>query len=392
MAESVTGAETNELTAAESNFQKNQLEEAEVICRKILQESERNIRAMILMGKIMLRRYRVDEGIRYLEKAVETDPKYILAYKLLGEVYYNKGELDKAISQFKKILEIDPLDIDAHKKVQDLSPRVPTVASAATAPSPPEVQPLPVEEKKMPAALPVNERPPAVAPSVLPAPPVAPVPPPSPPAPVAESKPLVEVKETPAPVPPAPLVTAAPAPAPAPQAPVAAAAPIMQQVNPPAGAETKAPAAPPAKPVSQQEAMELIKGRVVPLPPKAKTIIDKNLSEIKEIPGVIGSILINKDGLTIGSSLSQNTEMDKELVGALSLSIYKATKNAINTLNQGSLNQVTLQTKDRIITIFNSDDFILTTVMQRTANLGLVRLENGRSIKRISEHFQTEKE
>ncbi len=388
-------AESNtELTVAETNFQKNQLEEAEVICRKLLQESERNIRAMILMGRIMLRRYRVDEGIQYLEKAVESDPKYILAYKLLGEVYYNKGELDKAVNQFKKILEIDPLDIDAHKKVQELSTKVPVsnVPAPAARPVPevPSVAPAEIKapEEKAAPAIPagsgaVTSTPVSPAVAIPSAPEITPSP--------AEIKPPERVA--------APLVISEPAPAAATVTP-ASQAPTMSPVPPappvsPVGTGTKSPAemiVPHQKTVSPQEAIELIKGRVVPLPPKAKTVIEKNLSEIKEIPGVIGSILINKDGLTTGSSLAQSAELDKELVGALSLSIYKATRNAIDTLNQGSLNQITLQTKDRVITIFNSDEFILTTIMQKNANLGLVRLENGRSIKRITEHFLTEKE
>lgn len=389
-------AESNtELTIAETNFQKNQLEEAEVICRKLLQESERNIRAMILMGRIMLRRYRVDEGIQYLEKAVEADPKYILAYKLLGEVYYNKGELDKAVNQFKKILEIDPLDIDAHKKVQELSTKVPVsnIPAPAVPPVPevPSVSPaeIKVPEEKAAPAIPAGSGVMASTP-VSPAVPVPPAPEikPSP----AEIKPPEKVNAPPVISEPSPASAAALTPAS--QVPATAPVPPVPPVSP-VGTGAKVPAektVSPPKPVSQQEAMELLKGRVVPLPPKAKTVIEKNLSEIKEIPGVIGSILINKDGLTTGSSLAQSAELDKELVGALSLSIYKATRNAIDTLNQGSLNQITLQTKDRVMTIFNSEEFILTTIMQKNANLGLVRLENGRSIKRITEHFLTERE
>lgn len=324
MAETFAKAENAELITAESLFQKNQLEEAESICQKLLAESERNIRAMILMARIMLKRYRPDDGVQYLEKAIQADPKYLLAYKLLADVHYSRGDLAKAVDQYKKILEIDPMDIDAHNKVQDISGKLPP------SPAPPQVQEVPPKAEPEPVASPLPSAPAAPAEAVPPTP---------------LSVPVVQPPDE------------------------------RVSVKPPLGTEA-----------------EFIKARIISMAPKMKTVIEKNLSEIREISGVLGSILINKEGLTIGSSAVSGAELDMELVGALSLSIYKATNNAAASLAQGSLNQITLQTKEQLLTIFNSEEFILTTVMQKNANLGLVRLENGRCIKRIMEQFEKVKE
>lgn len=59
-------------------------------------------------------RGRLDDSIRELKKAVETEPHSAKIHFNLGVVYYENKELDKAIVELKRALEINPRYAEAH--------------------------------------------------------------------------------------------------------------------------------------------------------------------------------------------------------------------------------------------------------------------------------------
>ncbi|MCD6551007.1 tetratricopeptide repeat protein [Thermotoga sp.] len=63
-----------------------------------------------LKGTLLVEQGRVEEGIKYLDKAVEIDPWLVQAYASLGEAYYNLGDYEKAVHYWERELEYAPDD------------------------------------------------------------------------------------------------------------------------------------------------------------------------------------------------------------------------------------------------------------------------------------------
>jgi len=59
-------------------------------------------------GLNLLQNDKMDEGIKELEKAIESNPGYPRPYNVIGMVYAAQGDKTKAISYFKKAIEINP--------------------------------------------------------------------------------------------------------------------------------------------------------------------------------------------------------------------------------------------------------------------------------------------
>lgn len=63
-----------------------------------------------LKGSLLVEQGKVEEGIKYLDKAVEIDPWLVQAYASLGEAYYNLGDYEKAVHYWERELEYAPDD------------------------------------------------------------------------------------------------------------------------------------------------------------------------------------------------------------------------------------------------------------------------------------------
>jgi tetratricopeptide (TPR) repeat protein len=61
-----------------------------------------------LKGSLLLEEGKIEEGLVYLDKAIEIDPWLIEAYSSLGEGYYNLGEYNKAAYYWEKEIEKAP--------------------------------------------------------------------------------------------------------------------------------------------------------------------------------------------------------------------------------------------------------------------------------------------
>ena len=107
------------------------------------------------------------------------------------------------------------------------------------------------------------------------------------------------------------------------------------------------------------------------------------LQSLKKIGDIQGSSAISRDGLTIASDLSKDT--DEETFAAMSAAMQGAAETAVSELKQGNLNQIIVDAQNgKIITISAGEKAILVILAKPDINLGLALLEIGRVSRKIA--------
>ena len=109
----------------------------------------------------------------------------------------------------------------------------------------------------------------------------------------------------------------------------------------------------------------------------------KIVDDLLRVDGVIGSLLVGKDGLVVASTLLDQD--DGDVLGAMSAAVYGEINKATTRIGVGGLVDAIIDAKDGSILLLEARDLILVVITQRGINLGLVKLEMRRAAKRISE-------
>ncbi len=113
--------------------------------------------------------------------------------------------------------------------------------------------------------------------------------------------------------------------------------------------------------------------------PAMRQIVD----EMLRLEGVIGSLIVGKDGLVVASTLS-NPE-DGEVLGAMSAAVYGEINKSTKRIGVGSLVDAIIDAQDGSILLLEARELLLVVITHRVVNLGLVKLEMRRAAKRITE-------
>ena len=119
--------------------------------------------------------------------------------------------------------------------------------------------------------------------------------------------------------------------------------------------------------------VEITKGRLM------RRIVE----DLIRVEGVIGSLLVGKDGLVVASTLLD--EEDAEILGAMSAAVFGEIDKATRRIGVGSLVDSIIDAKDGSILLLEAKELILVVITQRIVNFGLVKMEMRRAAKRISE-------
>jgi predicted regulator of Ras-like GTPase activity (Roadblock/LC7/MglB family) len=107
------------------------------------------------------------------------------------------------------------------------------------------------------------------------------------------------------------------------------------------------------------------------------------VEDLIRVEGVIGSLLVGKDGLVVASTLLD--EEDAEILGAMSAAVFGEIDKATKRIGVGDLVDSIIDAKDGSILLLEAKELILVVITQRTVNLGLVKMEMRRAAKRIGE-------
>jgi tetratricopeptide (TPR) repeat protein len=105
--------ESMTMTQAKTAFAAGRLQEAEHICKKMLQQQPSSVEALGLLGLINFRAGRGVDAIRLLEQATAIEPKSARIAADFGMVLLQLGAMDRAVERFRVAVENDPRHVDA---------------------------------------------------------------------------------------------------------------------------------------------------------------------------------------------------------------------------------------------------------------------------------------
>jgi hypothetical protein len=109
----------------------------------------------------------------------------------------------------------------------------------------------------------------------------------------------------------------------------------------------------------------------------------KIVEDLNRVDGVIGSLLVGKDGLVVASTLLDPE--DAEVLGAMSAAVYGEIDKSTKRIGVGTLVDAIIDAREGSILLLEAKDLILVVITQRVVNLGLIKMEMRRAARRISE-------
>jgi len=109
----------------------------------------------------------------------------------------------------------------------------------------------------------------------------------------------------------------------------------------------------------------------------------KIVEDLLRVDGVVGSLLVGKDGLVVASTLLDPA--DAEILGAMSAAVYAEIDKATNRIGVGELTDAIINARDGMVMMLESHELILVVITHRTVNIGLVKMEMRKAAGRITE-------
>lgn len=101
--------------------------------------------------------------------------------------------------------------------------------------------------------------------------------------------------------------------------------------------------------------------------------MDRLLSELNKVPGVIGTFIVAPDGIIVASDFA--SDINDELMGALTSSIINTTEKASRKMDLGTLQGFIIETDRHRIFFQATRSGFLVCLSGPDANLGLLRVE-----------------
>ena len=98
-------------------YQLNDYDSAIQYTQKALQFSPADADAYYNLGNAREAKGQLDEAVTCYQKALQLDPNFAEAYNNLGHCFYGKGQLDEAINCYQKALQINPNYPEAHNNL-----------------------------------------------------------------------------------------------------------------------------------------------------------------------------------------------------------------------------------------------------------------------------------
>ena len=96
------------LSLALANIEKNNLDQASNIYKKILKKNPNNFDANFNLGTILAKKNNLNESVEFLEKASSINPNNEKIFNNLGLIYLNLGKNEKALDAINKAIKLNP--------------------------------------------------------------------------------------------------------------------------------------------------------------------------------------------------------------------------------------------------------------------------------------------
>lgn len=105
---------------ANQHYKANQLVEAEILCRKILQTDSQNSVALYLLGLIADKMGQPEVAINLLKQAIIINPNVTAFQGNLGNLLKKQGKLADAFQCYQQVLYLDPNSIEAYNNLGNI--------------------------------------------------------------------------------------------------------------------------------------------------------------------------------------------------------------------------------------------------------------------------------
>lgn len=102
-------------------------------------------------------------------------------------------------------------------------------------------------------------------------------------------------------------------------------------------------------------------------------MLDAILADLNRVEGILGSLIVSKDGLLIAHALPR--DVDPELIGAMAAAIFGTAERSASRLAQGELLQVMAEASGGKLLAIDAGKGILAVLTEPNCNLGLIRIE-----------------
>lgn len=110
--------------------------------------------------------------------------------------------------------------------------------------------------------------------------------------------------------------------------------------------------------------------------------LSKELERLENFGDIIGTALVNRNGLLISSLLPRN--IDERRFGALAVTMFEAIETATSNLKNNQIKNLTVEYQDYQLIIVEIDDkMVIVSLIDIDANLSLIFIEIEESIKNI---------
>ncbi len=110
--------------------------------------------------------------------------------------------------------------------------------------------------------------------------------------------------------------------------------------------------------------------------------INKELERLENLGEIIGTAVVNRNGLLVSSRLPR--DIDDRKLSALAATMFEGIETATLNFNNNQIKNVTVEYQDYQLIIEEiNDNVILVSLSEMDANLGLIFIEIEESIKNI---------
>lgn len=107
------------------------------------------------------------------------------------------------------------------------------------------------------------------------------------------------------------------------------------------------------------------------------------VEDLIRIEGVIGALLVGKDGLVIASTMLEDE--DAEVLGAMAAAMYGTLSKACERIGVGTMTDSIVQAADGTIHLVEAEDILLVVIAEKQVNIGMIKIEMRRASKRVRE-------
>ena len=110
--------------------------------------------------------------------------------------------------------------------------------------------------------------------------------------------------------------------------------------------------------------------------------VSRELEKLEGISDIIGTALVNRNGLLVSSRLPR--DIDDRKFCAMAATMFGAIETAASTIGSNIINNLTVEYNDFQLIIMEADEhMILVSLLNTNINLGLIFVEIEESIKNI---------